>query len=794
MPLGLGAPLGVACETVVDLGQSVLEHRAPFGELGGTDVEVATLPGDGGGALVELELHQRTRLEQRLRLGRVGLEHGDAHFERGDAFDIGLALRLQRVLLRGDRGELHVALRSFGVHPRTRTLHTVELVDGASFGVGRGGFVSPAGLEIGTRGVERLAHDHAGLVGFLGPGAGVVECGAGRSQCVATQAPRTTPAQTVTALGDDGERRLAQHEIEGARPVAVGEQRTVEEALDRRGEAGDGAAHRVGEETSAGHAGSRRARPVRSRGVGHDQQRTRVTRGQSLERLTGGDGSVDHDRTHRVAQHRVHRGFEARVDIEVVDQRTDHARDVVECGERGVVAAGVERGGERLGARLPTGGVGIGGAQRIVGDTTGVDRASDGVARGFGGGAERGQRCGDASVRRGEVVVLRGERGDTRTTLLEPGRGTRQLGVDAGKCLTARLEVASRHAQIVSVARRQRALGERALRGGEVVLAALDGRALLLESRAERGDLVELAPQLRGVGDERLEHSLVGDRRQLALQAARLLAQQRVEPGHPRPQGLDAGERVGEIAVAGGGEGLLGFEHRHVEVAQSRPHRALTLVELGALITQTLALGLQARDLVTGEVDADRPQLLDQPTVAACRVGLTLQRCELAAHLTQQVVEAQEVALGRLQAAFGTFASLPELQDARRFLDDRTPVLGTRVEHRVELTLPHDHVLLAADAGVGEQLLDVEQPARRAVDLILGVAGSKQRAGDRHLAELDRQQARGVVDAQRHLGAPERGAVGGAREDDVVHLAAAQRARALGPEHPGDGVDEVRLP
>ena len=79
-------------------------------------------------------------------------------------------------------------------------------------------------------------------------------------------------------------------------------------------------------------------------------------------------------------------------------------------------------------------------------------------------------------------------------------------------------------------------------------------------------------------------------------------------------------------------------------------------------------------------------------------------------------------------------------------------VLGTRVEHRVELALADDHVLLATDAGVGQQVLDVEQAARRAVDLVLGVAGAEQRAGDRDLAELDRQEARGVVDRERHLG------------------------------------------
>ena len=49
-------------------------------------------------------------------------------------------------------------------------------------------------------------------------------------------------------------------------------------------------------------------------------------------------------------------------------------------------------------------------------------------------------------------------------------------------------------------------------------------------------------------------------------------------------------------------------------------------------------------------------------------------------------------------------------------------LLGPGVEHRVDLALADDHVLLAADAGVGQQFLDVEQPAGHAVDRVLAVA------------------------------------------------------------------------
>ena len=201
----------------------------------------------------------------------------------------------------------------------------------------------------------------------------------------------------------------------------------------------------------------------------------------------------------------------------------------------------------------------------------------------------------------------------------------------------------------------------------------------------------------------------------------------------------------------------------------------------------------QGLELAPGEVQADRLELGREPVVAARRVGLALERSQLPAHFAQQVGEAQQVAFGRLEPALGLLAALPEFQDARGLFDDRPPLLGARVQHGVELTLPDDHVLLAADTGVRQQLLDVEQAARRAVDHVLRVTGTEERAGDRHLGELDRQQPGGVVDRERHLRAPQCRTVCGAREDDVVHLGAAQRSRALGPEHPRDRVDHVRL-
>ena len=145
-------------------------------------------------------------------------------------------------------------------------------------------------------------------------------------------------------------------------------------------------------------------------------------------------------------------------------------------------------------------------------------------------------------------------------------------------------------------------------------------------------------------------------------------------------------------------------------------------------------------------------ELGDEVAVAAGGIGLALERPELAADLAQEVLQAGEVALGGRQLALGLLLATAELQDAGGLLDDEAALLGTGVEDGVDLALADDDVLLAADAGVGQQLLDVEQPARRAVDGVLGVAGAEQRAGDRDLGELDRQQPGGVVDGEADLG------------------------------------------
>ena len=198
-------------------------------------------------------------------------------------------------------------------------------------------------------------------------------------------------------------------------------------------------------------------------------------------------------------------------------------------------------------------------------------------------------------------------------------------------------------------------------------------------------------------------------------------------------------------------------------------------------------------DLTAPQEDLQRAQLGDEIAVPAGGLGLALQRPQLTAHFAKQVLNAQQAGLGGIESSLGALLAAPELQHSGSLFDDRPAFFGSGIQHRIDLALAHDHVLLPTDAGVAEQLLHVEKPAGDAVDRVLAVAGAEQDARHGDLGELDRQQSGGVVDGQGDLGPTQRRALGGAGEDDVVHLLAAHGAGCLRSEHPGDGVDDVGL-
>jgi len=118
------------------------------------------------------------------------------------------------------------------------------------------------------------------------------------------------------------------------------------------------------------------------------------------------------------------------------------------------------------------------------------------------------------------------------------------------------------------------------------------------------------------------------------------------------------------------------------------------------------------------------------------RLGLTLERPELPAHLSLEVLQPKQVLLAGFEATFSPLAAAAELKDSCSLLDHHSPVLRAGLENRVELTLADDHMLLAANSGIGKKLLNVEQPAGCAVERILALARAKKRPCDRDLRHV----------------------------------------------------------
>ena len=136
---------------------------------------------------------------------------------------------------------------------------------------------------------------------------------------------------------------------------------------------------------------------------------------------------------------------------------------------------------------------------------------------------------------------------------------------------------------------------------------------------------------------------------------------------------------------------------------------------------------------------------------------------------------------------------MAEAGDARGLLKDLAPVGGFDGEDLVNFTLTDDRITLPAHAGVHEQLVDVLQTGGAAVDVVLTLAGAVIPAGDHDLRLVHVDEAGGVVQHQRDFSIAGLLALGGAAEDDVLHLAAAQGAGGLFAHDPADGVGNIRF-
>ena len=155
---------------------------------------------------------------------------------------------------------------------------------------------------------------------------------------------------------------------------------------------------------------------------------------------------------------------------------------------------------------------------------------------------------------------------------------------------------------------------------------------------------------------------------------------------------------------------------------------AHALARVAQLVVPRFHLALREREL---DGEAARREL----GVALGALALARQRAHLALHFADQVVEALQVDRRLLEAPLGRAAAVAIEADAGRFLEQLATVVGAVGEQRV------DHLALDDDAGVGaearaaQQVGDVAQAARRAIQEVLALARAREAARDDHFLE-----------------------------------------------------------
>ena len=216
-------------------------------------------------------------------------------------------------------------------------------------------------------------------------------------------------------------------------------------------------------------------------------------------------------------------------------------------------------------------------------------------------------------------------------------------------------------------------------------------------------------------------------------------------------------------------------------------------VDLGAVPRVLLQLLVVGADALAGKVDVEPAQPVPELLALLRLAHLALQGADLALHLAQDVLLAQEVLLGLLDLAERLLAVGLELGDAGRLLEHGAAVLGTRGEHRVNLALGHHRIGAGADARAHEEVLHVLEARGLLVDVVLAGAVAVDAAGDGDLVVVGAELLLALGEGDGHFRRAERLARVGAVEDHVGELGAPQRSRLLLAENPADRVGNIGL-
>jgi hypothetical protein len=246
----------------------------------------------------------------------------------------------------------------------------------------------------------------------------------------------------------------------------------------------------------------------------------------------------------------------------------------------------------------------------------------------------------------------------------------------------------------------------------------------------------------------------------------------------------------GVVAIGPAGQGLLGRFATAGDIGQPALHLVAGAAGPGSCGLRLGQRPAQAAAGITGELPAGLRVLAREALVQLGGLRLALERPQPGAGLTLHVEGAVEVLPGAVELELGAAPALAVLAQPRRLLDQQPPVARLGGDHRLHSALRDHRVHLLAQAGVGQHLEHVDQPAPGAVQPVLALAGPLQPAAYGDLGELQRRAAGGAVsvrvgvDHQLDLRRAPRLLAGSAAEDHVLHGLAAHGQGGLLPQRP----------
>ena len=172
---------------------------------------------------------------------------------------------------------------------------------------------------------------------------------------------------------------------------------------------------------------------------------------------------------------------------------------------------------------------------------------------------------------------------------------------------------------------------------------------------------------------------------------------------------------------------------------------------------------------------------------------LSFQCRDLFLQFGEDIVDPDQILLLAGELLQGHILASLELDDSHRFVEEFPAVLGLVTEDLVDLPLAYDRVAFLADSGVVEKLVNISEPARRAVHQILRLAASVDPSRHGHFLVVRGKFVVGIVQCDSHVSISHGLSRFRAGKYDVLHGGAAQLLDPLLAQHPADSVRHIAL-